>query len=459
MNGYKFSLPTEAQWEYACRAGTTTVYHFGDTLAQQQANFGGNQTKEVGSYPANVWGLRDMHGNVWEWCQDWYGDYPSGAVTDPTGVPNGSFRVFRGGCWLNLNNAECCRSAHRTGAIPSGGSRAVGLRLSLIRADAKAESPPLPPTVAQLPEPYNQMGAQVWEAITNGNEAEADRIAQECIKLAETQSEHPNLLLFLRLELGKWFLDAEMYDSAHRHLSEVAKHGGKNVYPLALCKAKSGDVDGGFTILLDEIDRTPSAMPQLLPAILVLQAQVKPSETMFEKIDGLMNHVETKEPVILEAILSLTDWWIIRGKPERAIPLYEEGLTRDNLDDTRTFVFSNNLARLYSEVLGQHQKALDVVNKALETNRDQISLLDTKGLILINAGNSKEAIPVLQRVVELSNQHPIFCMHLAYALHLGGRDAESRQYFDAAKEQLVLLVPNMTKENKAMYDALLLAHP
>ena len=128
--GYKFSLPTEAQWEYACRAGTTTAYHFGDTLTQQQANFGSNQTKEVGSYPANAWGLKDMHGNLWEWCADWYGDYPSGAVTDPTGDSSGSNRVIRGGGWND--RAENCRSAFRNNRNPTYRYNDLGLRLSLV---------------------------------------------------------------------------------------------------------------------------------------------------------------------------------------------------------------------------------------------------------------------------------------------------------------------------------------
>ena len=95
--GYRFSLPTEAQWEYACRAGTTTAYSFGDTLEKSQVAFGDSKTVEVASYPANAWGLYDMHGNVWEWCQDWYGEYPSGAVTDPVGSPNDSIVWFVAG--------------------------------------------------------------------------------------------------------------------------------------------------------------------------------------------------------------------------------------------------------------------------------------------------------------------------------------------------------------------------
>jgi formylglycine-generating enzyme required for sulfatase activity len=112
--GFKFSLPTEAQWEYACRAGTTTAFYFGDTLNREQANFGGGRrgrTSEVGSFPANAWGLRDMHGNVAELCLDWYGNYPSDAATDPTGLSQGSYRVNRGGGWFAGDIP--CRSAMR----------------------------------------------------------------------------------------------------------------------------------------------------------------------------------------------------------------------------------------------------------------------------------------------------------------------------------------------------------
>ena len=109
------SLPTEAQWEYACRAGTTTPFCFGDALTSAQANceingFQSKATSVVGSYAPNAWGLYDMHGNVWEWCSDWYGEYVENAI-DPTGPESGTGRVARGGCW-NLE-ASNCHSAGR----------------------------------------------------------------------------------------------------------------------------------------------------------------------------------------------------------------------------------------------------------------------------------------------------------------------------------------------------------
>ncbi|MCL2709770.1 MAG: formylglycine-generating enzyme family protein [Planctomycetaceae bacterium] len=133
--GYRFSLPTEAQWEYACRAGTTTAFHFGDTLDKDQANFLESKigkTTEVGLYPANAWGLYDMHGNVWELCLDRYGAYPTGSVTDPVGPSSGDFRVFRGGSWDYF--AEDCRSASRNNDGPSLMYSVLGLRLALVPA-------------------------------------------------------------------------------------------------------------------------------------------------------------------------------------------------------------------------------------------------------------------------------------------------------------------------------------
>jgi len=225
----------------------------------------------------------------------------------------------------------------------------------------------------------------------------------------------------------------------------------------------NGDVDGGFAILLDEIERSPSDSDVLIRAIQSLCGDFKPSETMLEIIDALMNRVETDGNFSLEMVVVLAHHWHeYRDKPERAISLYEEALTRDDLDDMWDSVFRMGLAKLYSHVLGEHQKALEMVDKALENNvvsaiRTTV-LLDTKGLILINAGNPTEAIPVLLRAVELSDQFHVFCLHLAYAFHLDGRDAESRQYFDVARDQLTPS-PKTSKENKAMYDALMVAHP
>jgi formylglycine-generating enzyme required for sulfatase activity len=129
--GRRYRLPTEAEWEYACRAGTATPFAFGATISTDRANYDGNYiygqgkkgvyrqaTTPVGSFPPNAWGLFDMHGNVWEWCQDWSGPYPKGDVKDQIGPEKGDDRVLRGGSWCNRPNG--CRSACRNAYAPAG---------------------------------------------------------------------------------------------------------------------------------------------------------------------------------------------------------------------------------------------------------------------------------------------------------------------------------------------------
>jgi formylglycine-generating enzyme required for sulfatase activity len=133
--GYVYTLPTEAQWEYACRAGTTDDYGGEiEALAWYDSNSGGT-THPVGLKQPNAWGLCDMHGNVWQWTRDWYGAYPGGAVTDPTGVATGERRVFRGGCWAFP--ARVCRSAIRDYDPPGNQMFNVGFRLALVPSPAR----------------------------------------------------------------------------------------------------------------------------------------------------------------------------------------------------------------------------------------------------------------------------------------------------------------------------------
>ena len=139
------TLPTEAQWEYACRAGTTTPFSTGNFLTNLQANYnwaypynsGTNtvttspgKTQTVGTYAPNAYGLYDMHGNVWEWCADWYGTYPTTAQTNPTGTTTGSRRVIRGGSWNG--SARDCRSASRDYGSPSYLNYFIGFRVVVV---------------------------------------------------------------------------------------------------------------------------------------------------------------------------------------------------------------------------------------------------------------------------------------------------------------------------------------
>ena len=133
---FQYRLPTEAEWEYACRAGTLTRFSYGDDPGYEAledfAWYAGNSdgmTRPVGRRLPNPWGLRDMHGNVWEWCWDWYGPYPGGSVTAPGGPDTGETRVVRGGSWF-VEGADC-RSANRFDFNPARDSRGIGFRVVL----------------------------------------------------------------------------------------------------------------------------------------------------------------------------------------------------------------------------------------------------------------------------------------------------------------------------------------
>lgn len=134
--GHKFTLPTEAQWEFACRAGTTTPLNFGssESLLSEYAWFqenSGNVTHPVGQKKPNPWGLYDMYGNVQEWCNDWYANpYPKGAVSDPQGPSSGESRVLRGGAWGD--DFTMIRSSYRNCNGTEGKNSGIGLRIVMV---------------------------------------------------------------------------------------------------------------------------------------------------------------------------------------------------------------------------------------------------------------------------------------------------------------------------------------
>ena len=141
-SGWEYRLPTEAQWEYACRAGTDDGRGVRRRLSRTQANFDGSEpfngapagpylheTTPVGSYPPNAWGLHDMHGNVWEWCRDGFTARPGGGM-DPLEAPTSPRRAYRGGCWHN-SGSMCLSTERGWGEVSDRGS-GLGFRVALV---------------------------------------------------------------------------------------------------------------------------------------------------------------------------------------------------------------------------------------------------------------------------------------------------------------------------------------
>lgn len=220
-------------------------------------------------------------------------------------------------------------------------------------------------------------------------------------------------------------------------------------------KPKITNIPGGFFAEWDS--------PVELAAVQLDKKLSGAFEVMFDvpSVSYIANEIDKKSATTSnpDMVTALSGYWMMRGKPERAIPLYETSLEHGNIDEGRSLIFQNNLAMLYSQALGEHEKALEIVKNALESKKDNVTLLDTKGLILLNSGNPAEAIEPLQRAVELSCQLSIYCMHLAYAFHQNGQPTPARRWFDQALDKLIPAAQNMGKENRKMFDDLQRAFP
>jgi formylglycine-generating enzyme required for sulfatase activity len=226
-----YRLPTEAEWEYACRAGTTTAYAFGESLTRSDANIGGDSIKDVESYKPNAFGIYNMHGNVWEWCNDWHEDYPAGAVTDPKGPATGQRRVLRGGSFFNFESKA--RSSLRDFGTPTGHN--TGFRLART-ADLKAAF--VPP--APKPDPAENTPATVNLLVASFTEAKAKEVQKLVAKsLQKEVEEKVDLGKGVKLDLvlipaGKFVMGSP--ESENGRKSDETRHEVTLTKPFYICK-------------------------------------------------------------------------------------------------------------------------------------------------------------------------------------------------------------------------------
>ena len=187
-----YRLPAEAEWEYACRAGTSTRFYWGNDSSYSQigqyAWYTGNsngQSHEAGTTLPNAWGLFDMSGNGWEWCQDWYGDYSSNSQVDPVGAGLGSYRAYRGGSWYYY--AWYCRSALRSGTIPDGWGNDIGFRLvrSYVKSPVMVSLANLPSDATALTMVYIPAGTFIMGSTDTEQDRNSDESPQHQVTLTQ----------------------------------------------------------------------------------------------------------------------------------------------------------------------------------------------------------------------------------------------------------------------------------
>ena len=218
---HDYRLPTEAEWEYACRAGTVTAYSFGDRITKSNSNskFGTSRGKAVivGSFKANGFGLFDMHGNVWEWCEDWFGAYASGTVTAPKGPGMGEYRVLRGGSFLSPDWRARSSSRGNFGKPTYKLNGDVGFRLA-ITADIKNVAAPTVPKS----DPTEVMPAKGILLVAPFSEAKAKEVQKEiAMHLKKETEEKVNLGNGVSLDLilipaGKFMMGSPASEKGYR---------------------------------------------------------------------------------------------------------------------------------------------------------------------------------------------------------------------------------------------------